>query len=89
MDVLKPETPNPELAAIISCATADEPDARYASVDALNEDVSNYRTGMPVSAFSGSPAYRFRKFVGRHNSFKAQDKRVSGQYNVKLAQGTP
>ncbi len=65
-DVLKPETPNPELAAIISCATADEPDARYASVEALNEDVSNYRIGKPVSAFSGSAAYRFRKFVGRH-----------------------
>ena len=65
-DILKPETPNPELAAIISCATADEPDARYASVDALNEDVSNYRTGKAVSAFSGSTGYRFRKFVGRH-----------------------
>lgn len=65
-DILKPETTNPELAAIISCATADEPDARYASVDALNEDVSNYRTGNPVSAFSGSAPYRFRKFVGRH-----------------------
>ena len=65
-DILKPETTNPELAAIISCATADEPHARYASVDALNEDVSSYRAGKPVSAFGGSAPYRFRKFVGRH-----------------------
>jgi eukaryotic-like serine/threonine-protein kinase len=65
-DLIKPETPTPELASIIRCATAEEPGARYASVDALNEDVNNYRTGRPVAAFSGSSVYKIRKFVGRH-----------------------
>lgn len=65
-DLLKSGETRPELAAIIKCATANEPEDRYASVDALNEDVSNFRTGKPVSAFSDSGAYRFRKFVGRH-----------------------
>lgn len=65
-DLLKHEDLKPELAAIITCATASDPNARYASVDALNEDLSNFRSGKPVAAFSGRGSYRFRKFVGRH-----------------------
>lgn len=65
-DLLRPEDMKPELSAIINCATAPEPGARYASVDALNEDLSNFRNGKPVAAFSGRGTYRFWKFVGRH-----------------------
>ena len=65
-DLLKPDERSPELAAIINCATAKEPADRYASVDALNDDISALRSGKPVTAFSGSRVYRFRKFVGRH-----------------------
>lgn len=65
-DLLKAEERSSELTAIIDCATAREPADRYASVDALNDDISALRAGKPVAAFSGSRVYRFRKFVGRH-----------------------
>lgn len=65
-DLLKPAERSPEMTAIITCATAKEPAHRYASVDALNEDISALRSGAAVAAFSGSRVYRFRKFVGRH-----------------------
>lgn len=65
-DLLKTGERSPELAAIINCATAKEPADRYASVDALNEDISALRSGKPVAAFSGSHVYRLGKFVGRH-----------------------
>ena len=65
-DLLKSEDVRPELAAIIRCATASDPAERYASVDALDEDLRNFRAGKPVTAFSGSRGYRFGKFVSRH-----------------------
>jgi len=60
----KPE--NGELASIVQIATAEEPEARYRTVGALMNDVERYANGYPVSAFSQSAAYTFRKFVGRH-----------------------
>lgn len=65
-DLMKPEDLKPELSAIINCATATDPGARYASVDALNKDLSNFRSAKPVAAYSGRGIYRFWKFVGRH-----------------------
>ncbi len=39
---------------------------RYASVEALAEDVRRHRAGLPVSAHAASTGYLLRKFVGRH-----------------------
>lgn len=65
-DLTGPTQRRPELTAIINCATANDPENRFSSVDALNKDVGNFRTGKPVSAFKGGAFYRFGKFVGRH-----------------------
>lgn len=65
-DLTTADERKPELTAIIERAAADDPADRYPSVDALEEDLQNYRTGRPVSAFDGSVVYRFGKFVRRH-----------------------
>ena len=41
---------------------------RYASVDALAQDVRRYLDGYPVSARAPSPGYVAAKFVGRHRA---------------------
>ncbi|MBY9067477.1 serine/threonine protein kinase [Hyphomonas sp. WL0036] len=65
-DLVKHPERNAELNAIINCASAATPDERYASVDALNEDITNYRSRKPVAAFAGSRTYRMGKFISRH-----------------------
>lgn len=65
-DLIKAEDLTPEMNAIIRRAAADDPADRYPSVDALEEDLQNLRTGHPVSAFNGSVSYRFGKFIKRH-----------------------
>jgi len=55
-----------ELAAIVARATAEDPAARYPTVDALIADVAAYRRGFPVAAVAGGRRYVFQKFVGRH-----------------------
>lgn len=62
MDGLK--TPN-DIRAIIRHATANEPSARYGSVDALMEDIQNYREGFAVNARTGGAGYRIGKFLKR------------------------
>ena len=52
--------------AIVSKALAAEPDARYASADALVADIRRYRTGFPVSVLPNTFRYRTRTFVRRH-----------------------
>lgn len=52
--------------AIIAKASAEIPQARYASVDALMDDVSRLRTGRVVEARGGGMGYRFGRFFGRH-----------------------
>lgn len=49
-------------------AMRKERDRRYASVRELAEDLDNYLAGKPLLAGPESPAYRVRKFVGRHRS---------------------
>lgn len=65
-DLVRPEEMTPELSAIIQRAAADDPAERYPSVDALEEDLVNLRTGHPVAAYDGSVSYRFGKFIKRH-----------------------
>lgn len=60
------DAPDAELAAIVARATAKDPAARYATVDAMIADVTAHRGGFPVAAVGGGRRYVFRKFVGRH-----------------------
>ena len=55
-----------ELNAVISKATALEPENRYDTVNALKSDIENYTGGFPVNAGVPSPGYKFKKFIGRH-----------------------
>jgi len=55
-----------DLDTICLKALAKEPEARYASVDALLADVRRHRAGLPLSARPPSVGYRMRRFVGRH-----------------------
>lgn len=58
--------PDRELSAIIARASAIDPTQRYPSVDALADDIGNYRALQPVEALSGGAGYRFSKFLRRH-----------------------
>ena len=55
-----------ELAAIIACATALQPEDRYPSIDMFLADTRAYLGHYPVSAFKSSRGYRFGKFFKRH-----------------------
>ncbi len=55
-----------DLEAIVLMALRKEPNARYATVEALAGDVERYLAGRPVAARGGALAYRARKFVLRH-----------------------
>jgi eukaryotic-like serine/threonine-protein kinase len=55
-----------ELKAIAARAAAEDPAARYPTVDALRADIVAYRTGFPVQAAGGGRSYVLRKFVDRH-----------------------
>lgn len=57
--------PGAELCAIIQQATEDDPSLRYASVDALLDDIYDYREGRSVSAYHGGNWYKFTKFARR------------------------
>lgn len=54
-----------ELAAVIARATADEPEDRYSTVEALRDDIAAWRDGQPVAAARGGAGYVFLKFVRR------------------------
>ena len=54
-----------DIAAIIGRATETDPARRYASVDALMEDVQNFRTDRAVTARNGGSAYLVGKFLKR------------------------
>lgn len=64
--ILPPGPKDDELRAIIARATAADPEARYATAEALGRDVDAWHRGLPVSAMPQSRRYRLRKFVGRH-----------------------
>ena len=55
-----------ELDTLVGKAMHAEPERRYASVQALSDDVENYLAGKPLRAAPDNLAYRARKFVGRH-----------------------
>src|SRR5690606_11886872 len=55
-----------DLDAIVLKGLRKEPTARYASAEAMVEDVKRYLAGLPVEAQRGSTGYRLRKFVQRN-----------------------
>jgi len=57
-----------DLDNIVLMAMRHEPDRRYASVDALLDDIRRHLDGHPVSARPDTWTYRARKFVGRHTT---------------------
>lgn len=66
LDVLMEDmSPPADITAIIARATEADPDNRYPSVDALMEDVQNFRTDLPVEARKGGGGYRVAKFLKR------------------------
>jgi serine/threonine-protein kinase len=56
-----------DLDTIVLKALEKEPVRRYASVEALLEDLRRYQTGLPIRARPASRWYRVRKFVRRHS----------------------
>ncbi|MBO9663925.1 serine/threonine-protein kinase [Dokdonella sp.] len=56
----------PELAAVAAMATREDPAARYASVDALREDLARLRAHRPVRALPAAAGYRLARFARRH-----------------------
>lgn len=57
---------NRELRAIAEKATADSPEARYATVDEIRADLSDYRADRPVSAYPQTRSYVLGKFLRRN-----------------------
>jgi serine/threonine-protein kinase len=55
-----------DLDAIVLTALRTEPEKRYASAEALREDVRRHRSGFPVSARPVTPAYRLGRFMRRN-----------------------
>ena len=55
-----------ELDIIVAKASHPEPDRRYASAEALANDIERYLRGRPIQAAPDSAAYRIGKFVFRH-----------------------
>jgi len=55
-----------ELALIVARATHAEPARRYASPEALSEDIRRYLRGRPVLAAPDNVFYRIRKMLRRH-----------------------
>ncbi len=55
-----------DLDNIVLMAMRKDPQERYASVEQLAADIHRHLNGLPVLARKDTPAYRLRKFVGRH-----------------------
>jgi tetratricopeptide (TPR) repeat protein len=56
----------PDLRAICACARALEPGDRYASVEALRDDIQKFLATLPVRAYRGNWRYVSGKFFARH-----------------------
>lgn len=61
-----PEPRARDLSAVVAKATAEHPDDRYPTADALAADVQAWRDRRPVAARRGGPGYAFRRFVDRN-----------------------
>jgi serine/threonine-protein kinase len=66
LDPARVRTLRGELDTLVGKAMHPEPERRYASAQALADDVENYLHGRPIAAAPDSLAYRTRKFAARH-----------------------
>jgi len=68
LPTLRERVPNfpPDLDAIVAKCLRVEPERRYASAQALAEDLQRFLRGLPVAAQPDSFAYRARKFLRRN-----------------------
>ena len=57
-----------DLDTVVAKAMAKEPERRYASAEALAEDLRRHLAGLPVAARPASAGYRLRKFAARHRA---------------------
>lgn len=57
-----------DLEAIVGKALRKRPAERYPTVDAFAADVRAFLDGRAVAAMAPSPAYRLRRFLGRHRA---------------------
>ena len=57
-----------DLDTIVLTALQKDPVRRYASAEAMLEDLRRLRTGRPLLARPDSMGYRWRKFIGRHRA---------------------
>ncbi len=57
-----------DLDNIVLMALRKEPQRRYASAEALSEDIRRYLEGHPVAASKGTWSYRAEKYVRRHKA---------------------
>jgi non-specific serine/threonine protein kinase/serine/threonine-protein kinase len=57
-----------DLDSIVAMALRKEPRERYATPDALSEDLRRHLEGQPTKARRGSTAYRLSRFVRRHKA---------------------
>jgi serine/threonine-protein kinase len=57
-----------DLDSIILHALEKDPEARYASVERLADDLERYRVGLPVSVRGSTFGYRARRFLRRHRT---------------------
>jgi len=57
---------DPDLAGILNKSTNENPGARYASIEAMRDDIGRWRAGKPVRAAPDSAWYRTRKFLVRN-----------------------
>ncbi len=55
-----------DVEAILRKALRDEPEERYATVDALGDDIRSFLENRPVRARAGNTWYRARKFLRRY-----------------------
>jgi serine/threonine-protein kinase len=55
-----------DLANIVEMALATGPERRYATAEALREDLERHRSGRPVAARPSSLGYRARKYLARN-----------------------
>ncbi len=55
-----------DLDAIILKALRKEPERRYASVEAMRQDLQRHRDSLPIAARPDSVSYRVRKLLARH-----------------------
>jgi hypothetical protein len=70
-EILHADPPRPpklpaDLGTVILKSLKKAPAERYATADALHDDLARWLAGEPVRAAPDSAVYRLRKFVGRH-----------------------